>query len=225
MSEALKKPLPGDAEAKASILDVGRRMYDKNYCAANDGNISCRTADGNLWITPSGVSKGFMSEDILIKVDMDGNELENRGGMHASSELQLHLNVYRERPDVGAVVHAHPPVATAFACARKDLDIPVVTEALLNLGTVPCAPFATPGSPELAETIIPYVKGHAALLMASHGTLTWGQDMIQAYYRLETLEYYANMLVITGHVPEPHILTPEEVKAVEERRKGYGIVL
>ena len=216
--------LPNDAEAKALILEIGRRMYEKNFCAANDGNISCRTADGNFWVTPSGVSKGFKKEEMLVKVDASGNIIEKNGDHKISSEIKLHLKVYEERPDMNAVVHAHPPVSTAFACARKDLKKPVVTEAVLTLGEVPCAPFAVPGTPELAETIVPYVHGHAACLLANHGALTWGKDLIQAYYRLETTEYYANMLVLTGEMPVPvHVLDDEELAAVEERRKGYGI--
>jgi len=216
--------LPNDAEAKALILEIGRRMYEKNFCAANDGNISCRTEDGNFWVTPSGVSKGFMKEEMLVKVDAFGNIIEKNGDHKISSEIKLHLKVYEERPDMNAVVHAHPPVSTAFACARKDLKKPVVTEAVLTLGEVPCAPFAVPGTPELAETIVPYVHGHAACLLANHGALTWGKDLIQAYYRLETTEYYANMLVLTGEMPVPvHVLDDEELAAVEERRKGYGI--
>lgn len=222
MSNTVK--LPNDAEAKALILEIGRRMYEKNFCAANDGNISCRTADGNFWVTPSGVSKGFMKEEMLVKVDAFGNIIEKNGDHKISSEIKLHLKVYEERPDMNAVVHAHPPVSTAFACARKDLKKPVVTEAVLTLGEVPCAPFAVPGTPELAETIVPYVHGHAACLLANHGALTWGKDLIQAYYRLETTEYYANMLVLTGEMPVPvHVLDDEELAAVEERRKGYGI--
>ena len=222
MSNTVK--LPNDAEAKALILEIGKRMYDKGFCAANDGNISCRAEDGNFWVTPSGVSKGFMKEEMLVKVDASGNIIEKNGDHKISSEIKLHLKVYEERPDMNAVVHAHPPVSTAFACARKDLVKPVVTEAALTLGEVLCAPFAVPGTPELAETIVPYVHGHAACLLANHGALTWGKDLIQAYYRLETTEYYANMLVLTGEMPVPvHVLDEEEMAAIVERRKGYGI--
>ncbi len=220
------KNLPNDREAREQIINIGKRMYEKNHCVANDGNISCRTADNGVWVTPSGVSKGFMTEDMLIKVDLDGNVLEKNGDYKISSEIKLHLKVYNERSDVNGVVHAHPPTATAFACARKDMNTPIVTEALLNLGTVPCAPFAVPGTPELAETIVPYLKDHAACLLANHGALTWGNSLLQAYYRLETLEYYATMLVISGELPvPPHVLGEEEVQAVIERRKGYGIIL
>ncbi len=217
--------IPDDKAARELIVSIGKRMYDKNHCVANDGNISCRS-EGGVWVTPSGVSKGFMSEDMLIKVDSDGNIIERNGDHRISSEIKLHLRVYNERPDMNGVVHAHPPASTAFACARKDMDVPVVTEALLNLGTVPCAPFAVPGTPELAETIVPYLNGHAACLLANHGVLTWGESLLQAYYRLETVEYYATMLVLAGELPVPvHVLDEEETQAVIRRRQGYGIKL
>ena len=154
--------LPDDAQARANILEAGRRMHAKGFCAANDGNISCRTADGGFWVTPSGVSKGFMAEETLVKVDIDGRILEKNAGLGVSSEINMHLTDYRNRPGVNAVVHAHPPLSTAFACARMDMDKPVVNEAVLNLGTVPCDPFAPPGTPELAASIIPLLQGHAA---------------------------------------------------------------
>ncbi len=223
---SLNIKLPDDAQAKENILEIGRRMYAKNYCAANDGNISVKTADGCLWITPSGVSKGFMTPDMLIKTDKSGNILEKNGEYRISSEIALHLKVYELREDVNAVVHAHPPVSTAFACGRKSLVKPVVTETVLSLGDVPCAPFAVPGTPELAETIVPFVKGHAACLLANHGVLTWGSSAEQAYFRLETTEYYANMLVLTGELPVPvHVLEGAELAGVISRREGYGIKL
>ena len=217
--------LPDDAQAKANILEAGRRMYDKDYCAANDGNISCRTADGCFWVTPSGVSKGFMAEETLVKVDIEGNILEKNSELGISSEINLHLAVYRNRPDVNAVVHAHPPLSTAFACARMNLDKPVVNEAVLNLGTVPCAPFALPGTKDLADSILPYLQGHAAVLLANHGSVTWGDSMERAYFRLETLEYYAKMMILTGLGPKAHLLSEDEQRGVESRRERYGIVL
>lgn len=215
--------LPDDAQARENILEAGRRMYDKSYCAANDGNISCRTADGGFWVTPSGVSKGFMTEDMLIKVDADGNILEKNTELGVSSEINMHLAVYREKPEVNAVVHAHPPLSTAFACARMPMDKPVVNEAVMNLGEVPCAPFALPGTKDLAESIVPYLEGHAAVLLANHGAVTWGESMEKAYFRLETLEYYAKMLMLTGLGPKAHLLSDEEKAGVESRRVRYNI--
>ena len=218
------KALPDDKEAVLQIIEIGRRMYEQKYCAANDGNISCRSSQGGIWVTPSGVSKGFLTEEMLIKVDENGNIIHCNPGYKCSSEVRLHLKVYNMRPEVNAVVHAHPPVSTAFACARKGLETPVVTEAVLSLGTVPCAPFAVPGSEELTETIVPFVKGHAACLLANHGALTWGESLIQAYYRLETTEYYANLLVLTGELPVPTcVLSEEEYRQVAAARDKWGI--
>ena len=157
---------------------------------------------------------------------MQGNILENPGERRISSEVKLHLKVYQHREDAGAVVHAHPPAATAFACARKAMTRPVVSEAVLNLGEVPCAPFAVPGSDELAESVVPYLHGHAAVLMANHGAVTWGSSMTQAYYRLETLEYYANMLIRVGELPQPAVeLSEEDMAAISALREKFGIVL
>ncbi|MGI6205692.1 MAG: class II aldolase/adducin family protein [Anaerovoracaceae bacterium] len=217
--------LPDDREAKENILEAGRRMYDKNYCAANDGNISVKTKDGNFWVTPSGVSKGYMTDDMLIKIDASGNVLEQHTSLHVSSEINLHLKVYKNRPDVNAVIHAHPPLSTAFACARKDMKEPVVNEAVLNLGEVLCAPFALPGTKGLADSIVPYLDGHAAVLLANHGAVTWGESMERAYFRLETLEYYAKMLILTGNGPKAHFLSDEEKQGIISRRESYGIVL
>lgn len=217
--------LPDDKQARENILEAGRRMYDKDFCAANDGNISCKTKDGCFWVTPSGVSKGFMTEEMLVKVDAEGNILEQNTELGISSEINLHMAVYRNRPEVNAVVHAHPPLSTAFACARQGLEVPVVNEAVLGLGTVPCAPFALPGTQGLADSIVPYLKGHAAVLLANHGAVTWGVSMENAYFRLETLEYYAKMLILTGLGPKAHPLNEEERKGIESRRERYGIVL
>ncbi len=218
------KALPGDAEARENIIEAGKRMYDRGFCAANDGNISCRTEDGFFWVTPSGFSKGFLSEDVLVKVDIDGNIIEKNADVKISSEIKLHMNVYKHRPDMNAAVHAHPPLSTAFACARMDMNIPVVTEAVLQLGEVPCAPFAAPGTPELAETIVPYLKGHAGCLMANHGSLAWGASMEQAFFRLETMEYYAKILMLTGIRPEPaHVLEGRDLQFTLEQRERYKI--
>ena len=131
---------PSDAQAKAEILDAGRKIYQRGLVAANDGNLSVRVGDNALWVTPTGVSKGAMTEDMLVKLSLDGTVLE--GTRKPSSETKMHLRIYQENPAVRAVVHAHPPAATAFAAAGLPLDRPVLQEAVVQLGTVPVAPFA-----------------------------------------------------------------------------------
>ena len=136
----MNPPYPSDAQAKAEILDAGRKIYQRGLVAANDGNLSVRVGDNALWVTPTGVSKGAMTEDMLVKLSLDGTVLE--GTRKPSSETKMHLRIYQENPAVRAVVHAHPPAATAFAAAGLPLDRPVLQEAVVQLGTVPVAPFA-----------------------------------------------------------------------------------
>ena len=152
---------PSDAQAKAEILDAGRKIYQRGLVAANDGNLSVRVGDNALWVTPTGVSKGAMTEDMLVKLSLDGTVLE--GTRKPSSETKMHLRIYQENPAVRAVVHAHPPAATAFAAAGLPLDRPVLQEAVVQLGTVPVAPFALPGSQAVADSVAPYCQAYRAL--------------------------------------------------------------
>ena len=192
--------LPEDA-AKDGILQIGRRLYEKGYAAANDGNISCLVAPGKLWATPTGVSKGFMTLDMLVKLDSGGKVLE--GSWAPSTEMLLHLRVYQESPAVRAVIHAHSPVATAYACAGMALDKPILAEALAMIGIVPVAPYALPGTSLVADAVAPYLRDHAGVLLANHGVLTWGTSLTEAMYRMERIEYYAQLMMLTGYPPQP----------------------
>jgi len=188
-----------DAAAKFAILDAGRRMYSRGWAAANDGNISCMTAGGEIWVTPGGVSKGHMKKNMLVKVDVDGAVLE--GDWKPSSEILMHLRVYKENCRAKAVVHAHTPMATAFACAGMGLDKPILAEVVALLGPVPVAPFALPGTGQVAEAIAPFCRDYCSVLLANHGVLTWGASLSEAYHRLERLEHYAHVMMLTGHLP------------------------
>ena len=204
-----------------SILAVGRRMYAKNMVVSNDGNISCRVANG-IWTTPTGVCKGDMTLDMLVRVDENGQILW--GQSKPSSELKMHLRVYQENPTVQAVVHAHPPMATSFAIAGIDLDTPILPEAIVNLGTVPVAPYAVPGTQAVADSIAPYCASYHAVLLANHGALTWGQDLWQAYLRMESLEYYAQVTLNTTYLlKQARWLTEEEIQASLTTRASLGI--
>ncbi|WP_106769226.1 class II aldolase/adducin family protein [Paenibacillus faecalis] len=211
-----------DFEAKKMICEMGRRMYMKNFVAANDGNITIKTGPNTIWATPTGVSKGFMTPDMLVKLDMKGNVLA--GNRKPSSEIKMHLRVYEENPGVKAVTHAHPPVATSFAIAGIDLDQAVSPEAVVILGTVPVAPYATPGTQEVPDSIAPYCKDYNAVLLANHGALTWGKDIIEAYYRLESLEHYALMLMYSNRIIEQaNELNCNQVSDLIAIRKKMGI--
>ncbi|MCM3340078.1 class II aldolase/adducin family protein [Paenibacillus sp. MER TA 81-3] len=211
-----------DFEAKKMICEMGRRMYLKNFVAANDGNITVKTGPNTIWATPTGVSKGFMTPDMLVKMDLNGKVLA--GNRKPSSEIKMHLRVYAENPDVQAVTHAHPPVATSFAIAGIDLDQAVSPEAVVILGKVPVAPYATPGTQEVPDSIAPYCKDYNAVLLANHGALTWGKDIVEAYYRLESLEHYALMLMYSGKIIEQaNELNCSQVSDLIEIRKKMGI--
>lgn len=211
-----------DFEAKKLICEIGRRMYMKNFVAANDGNITIKTGPNTIWATPTGVSKGFMTPDMLVKLDMNGNVLA--GSRKPSSEIKMHLRVYKENPEVRAVTHAHPPVATSFAIAGIDLDSAVSPEAVVILGKVPVAPYATPGTQEVPDSIAPYCKDYNAVLLANHGALTWGKDIMEAYFRLESLEHYALMLMYSGKIIEQaNELNCNQVSDLIEIRKKMGI--
>lgn len=211
-----------DCEAVKAILDVGKRMYRKGFVAANDGNISVKTGPDTIWATPTGVSKGFMTRDMLVKMDLEGNVL--MGELRPSSEIRMHLRVYKENAAVQAVTHAHPPVATCFAIAGKPLDAAVLTEAILSLGTVPVAGYATPGTEEMPDSIAPFVNRYNGVLLANHGALTWGDSIYQAYYRLESVEYYATILMYTGHIiKRQNPLSCEQVERLLEIREKMGI--
>ena len=207
-------------EEREAVCRVGKLLYDRGYVAANDGNISVRVGEGRLLITPSGVSKGRMTPDMLLVTDLDGTVIE--GNRHPSSEGKMHLEVYRGRPDANAVVHAHPPVSTAFAVCRRGLETPYLSELVAGLGQVPCTPsFAMLSTEEVPQSVRPYLADHNALLLANHGALAWGGDLWEAFDRLETVEHTAkivlNAQLLGGGVP----LTEEEVERLQSLRGMY----
>ena len=214
---------PSDGEARQLILEMGRRMYAKNFVAANDGNISCKVAGDMLWTTSTGVSKGFMTEDMLVKMRLDGSVVE-AGVRPPSSEVKMHLRVYRENPAVTGVTHAHPPASTSFAVAGIALDQAVYAETVVNLGVVPCVHYETPGSQGLPDAIAPYCKDYNAVLLANHGALTWGRSLTEAYFRLEALEHYAMILLYTQRLMgKAKVLSCDQVEQLRAVREQLGI--
>ncbi len=208
------------AQLREEICQVGRLLYDRGYVASNDGNISVMAEPGRLLITPSGVSKGRMTPDMLLVTDLEGNVIE--GDRHPSSEGKMHLAVYRARPEVRAVVHAHPQAATAFAICRRPLKTPYLAELVLGLGEVPVTPeFAMLSTDEVPKSIEPYLPGHNALLLANHGALAWGESLWQAFDRMETVEHTAktllNVQALGGGVP----LTEAQVDTLIGMRDMY----
>ena len=183
----------GESELRKSIIDIGKRMWAKGFVAANDGNISVRIGENMLLTTPTGVSKGFMTEEMILTVTLDGEVISGETPYRPSSEIRMHLQVYRDRKDVNAVVHAHPPHATSFAVAGIPLDQGILPEAVLTLGNVPLAAYATPSTEEVPEAIRAHIQVSDAILLSNHGALTLGPDLLSAWFRMETLEHTAHV--------------------------------
>ena len=208
-------------QLRADIVEVGRRLYARGYTASNDGNISVRLDGERLLMTPKGLCKGFMDPSMMCITDLDGTKLA--GDRDPSSEMQMHLEVYRQRPDVDAVVHAHPPIATGFAVAGIPLDRAVLAEVVTTLGSVPIAEYATPSTRELPEAVRKYVKAHDGMLLANHGALTLGSDLFAAYYKMETIEHFAKISLVARLLGGERLLSREEVFRLQGLRGTYGI--
>lgn len=212
-----------DAQLRADIVEIGRRLWLRGFVASNDGNISVRIGDDRLLMTPTGVSKGFMTPDMMVITDMDGTLVSGAPGRRPSSEMKMHLVAYRERPDVKAVVHAHPPLATGFAVAGIPLDRAVLAEVVTTLGSVPIAEYATPSTEELPEAVRPFVRAHDGMLLANHGALTLGSDLYSAYYKMETIEHFARISLVARQLGRENLLSREEVDRLQGLRDRYGI--
>src|SRR5678809_1160747 len=184
-----------ESSARKLICQIGNLLYDRSYVVSSDGNVSIRLDENTVLATPTMTCKGRMAEDSLALTDMEGKPLTDK---KASSELAMHLLIYRERPDIRAVCHAHPPHGTAFAVAGLAIDQPILSEVILTLGCVPLAAYGTPSTDELTQEMQPFVKHHNALLMANHGAVAYGADLWQAWDRLETLEHLSLI-----HISEP----------------------
>jgi L-fuculose-phosphate aldolase len=206
---------------RRDIVEIGRRLHERAYIASNEGNISVRLEGDLVLTTPKGVSKGFMSPDMMVVTDMSGRKM--RGQRDPSSELLMHLEVYRSRPDVNAVVHAHPPVATGFAVAGIPLDRAVLAEVITTLGSIPIADYGTPSTQELADAVRKYIKAHDGLLLANHGALTVAGELFAAYYKMETIEHFARISLVARLLGRERLLSREEVERLQGLRGMYGI--
>jgi len=213
--------MTSESTLRADIVEVGRRMYARGYTASNDGNISVRLGADRLLMTPKSVCKGFMTPDMMCITDLEGRKLQ--GDRDPSSEMLMHLEVYRQRPDAKAVVHAHPPTATGFAVAGIPLDRAVLAEVLTTLGSIPIAEYATPSTRELPEAVRKYIKAHDGMLLANHGALTVGSDLYGAYYKMETIEHFAKISLVARLLGRENLLSREEVMRLQELRGSYGI--
>ena len=197
-------------------------IYEKQFVAAQDGNISVRLPDGTIMCTPTRCNKGFVQADDMIVIDAKGNKL--RGQRKASSEIAMHLLIYEMRPDIKAVVHAHPAHATAYAAAGIPLNKALISEVVLSLGCVPLTQYGTPGTPELTDALKPYIPNYDALLLANHGVVTYGTDLEDAFNRMDTVEHFAKISVYTQILGQERLLSSEDVEKLwVQRQKYYGL--
>lgn len=201
------------------LCEVCHLMWSQGWVAANDGNVSVRRDDGTIVCTPSGVSKREIEPDMLVVIDSAGRVVE--GDRRPSTEMAMHLRCYADREDVRAVVHAHPPYATAFAAADRALDGYGLIEAVLTVGAVPVVPFAMPGTDDVAEAIAPYLSHHDALLLRAHGALTVGSDLRTAYYRMESLEQFAKISLAAHQLGGMKDLPRHDIDTLMQRRESF----
>ncbi len=210
-----------EREYAADIVQVGKLVFQKGWVAANDGNISIRLDDERIMCTPTGISKGMMHVDDIIIVDYAGEKISGR--LAGTSEIKMHLKIYELREDVNSVVHAHPPTATGFAAAGRALDTALLPEVVIGLGCVPLAGYGLPGTDALTEPMLPLIPKYDALLLGNHGAVSYGQDVMQAYFRMEVVEHFARINFVAEMVGGARALPRVEVDKLFESRGRYGV--
>ncbi len=210
-----------ESQLRDDIVKVGRLIFDKGWIAANDGNITIRLDEDRILATPTGVCKGMMCPDDIIICNLDGDKL--CGERERTTEMGMHLTIYRMRPDIRGVVHAHPPVATGFAVAGRALNLALLPEVVVCLGSVPLADYGLPGTPALTEGMRPYIPKYDAILMANHGAVAYGEDVFQAFFRLETVEHFARITLVAELLGGPRVLPRVEVEKLFHSRERYHV--
>jgi L-fuculose-phosphate aldolase len=206
---------------REQMCEIGRRVYNKGFAAANDGNISLRLGEDRVLCTPTRVSKGFMKPDDLCIIDMEGKQIS--GKRKRSSEMLLHLTIMKARPDIKSVVHCHPPHATAFAVAREPIPKCVLPEIEVFLGEVAISPYETPGGQSFADTVLPYVKDTETILLANHGTVTYGSDLEDAYFKTEIIDAYCRILILARQIGRVNYYTDEKAAELLKLKPKLGI--
>jgi len=210
-------------ELKKQIVEIGKRIWQRGYVASNDGNITVMMNDDELLTTPTGVSKGFMTTEMIIKCDKKGNVISGNSKYKPSSEVKMHLEVYKERPDIKSVVHAHPQYATSFAVAGIPLNKCVLPEAIIVIGAVPIAPYGLPSTMEIPDAIRPLIKNSDAILLENHGALTLGSDLLNAYHKMETLEHTASIVWKAIQLGNVNVLPAEERDRLMTLREKFNM--
>jgi len=215
--------MQNEFEIKKQICEIGKRIYNKGMVAANDGNISVKLNEHEFLCTPTGVSKGYMTPDYICKVDDTGKVLQANAGFKPSSEIKMHMRVYKERPDVNSVVHAHPIYATSFAIAGIPLTQPIMPEAVIDLGCVPIAEYGTPSTEEIPNAVSKYLPYFDAVLLENHGALTYSDSLLNAYHKMESVEFYAQLLFNARLLGGAKELSKSQVERLIEIRKQFGL--
>jgi L-fuculose-phosphate aldolase len=209
-----------EEEHRRDLCVVGRWIHERGFVASTDGNMSVRLGADRILTTPTCMSKGMMTPEDMVITDLTGRRVS--GSRKPSSEIGMHLLIYRLRPEVNAVCHAHPPTATGYAAAGMALDKPILCELIIGLGSIPVARYGTPGTPELAAAMEPLVQGHDAILMANHGVVTCGPDLLTAFLRMETTEHFARVALVTHLLGKQEILSNADVEKLQVARVRYG---
>lgn len=210
-------------ELREQICDIAHKMWQQGWVAANDGNISVKLSDGTFLVTPTGISKSFLTPEKLLRIDETCAIIDGLEGYRPSSEVKMHLRCFKERSDIGAVLHAHPPVATGYAVANIALDEYSMIETVIALGSIPVTPYGTPSTYEVPDAIAPYLQDHDAMLLQNHGALTIGADVLTAYYRMETLELFAKISLNAHLLGGAKEISKENIDRLISMREGYGV--
>jgi L-fuculose-phosphate aldolase len=208
-----------ESQYRNDIIEICKRVHRNGWVASNDGNISIKIGPDSVLCTPTGMSKGYLTTDQLVKVDMDGNKLE--GELEASSEVKIHLDVFKNKPGINSAVHAHPPYSTAFAVAGLPLDQCIIPEIIVSLGSIPLTAYGTPSTQEIPNSIRKYLQDHNAFLMENHGAFTIGGDVYQAYYRMESMELFAKISLLAKTLGNVNNITEENVRKIIDLRSNF----
>jgi len=212
--------MSSERQHRQAIVQFGRLLHENGLVAATDGNLSVRLDEGRVLVTPTCISKGRMRASDMVIVNMEGKRIA--GKRRVSSEIGMHLLIYRLRPDVRGIVHAHPPTATGFAASGYDLNRPLVCEVVVGLGSIPLARYGTPGTPELTDALEPLIPHHDAILMANHGVVTFGSSLESAYMKMETVEHFAKIALVSHLLGNEQPLGEKEVEKLHEVRHRYN---
>jgi L-fuculose-phosphate aldolase len=204
---------------RRDLARLGKRLYKLGFTPGTSGNLSVRLDSKFILATPTGVSKSMLSKEDMVIVDLEGKQYS--GSRKVTSEIGMHLAVYLRRPDISAVVHSHPPIATAFACAGRALDEPLCSEAIMTLGRVPLAPYATTGTDEVADSLADYIPDHEAILMANHGVVTYGKTLMDAFMKMETVEHFAQITLVVGQLGSASPIRKDRLAALLDARTRY----